>query len=884
MLRQFSNNMKEVDMVAGQLFIPILSKVMPVVNGVTIAIKRLLVNLATLMGVKIDFESFGQSGYKDTSDGLEDISDGYQDVADSAKKATLSLMGFDEINKLQDDTSSSKSSSGGGGSAIDLTDEISKAAADYEKIWNEAFANMENTAVAWADRIDKALEPVKKIFQDFAIGDFKMAGKDTSELVAGILNWFADAIDKVPWFTIGQKMGDYLAGIEWTKVFEAAGRVIVQGLKGAIELYFGMLTKAPIETALISLIAIPKLMKAIGGSSVIASVTKGYKTLNTLSITAEDTAKAMIAAKNGNTAAASALTFLHPKIAKTTVAFQDFGKTVKDKGLFTTLNSGITNVRNNMTLFQKALLGGISAFGEFKFIENGFADITAGSDNLVLSIGKIAGGAAIGAAGLYTAFGPAGLAMAAILGITAAFKGMSDAIPDYTKGYAAVRDEVGKTTAEIQKSISDIEKSWQSNTTTDEIEALKDKYFELATQTNLTTEQQKLLKDIAGELVQKVPELSDVIDEQTGAYKGTREEIEKLIEKKEEEYRLEALREDYIELIKQEYKEKKNLKKMEDTLNNSKEKLRQKQEELNKLTYNGALQIVEMTPDEATAYASVTKEVKQLNKEVKANQDKVNEARGTVQQATDDVQFCWNELKNTAIGTSQETQQAITNAYEQAKNEVQSKLGIIDSDTNNTFSKFGSIGTNAGSALSSNFNDSISGIPYAAQRTYRNIIDRVNAGEIGKETGTELMSTLASTIDNNAWRIKNSLSSSFASNFSGDVFDSKGNLSSSAFHIKITPKAYAVGGFPEDGLFYANHNELVGQFSNGKTAVANNEQITQGIKQAVIEGMTEVFANANFQQQNGNVVVQIDGQEVFRTTQRYANQYTAMTGQPAFNI
>jgi hypothetical protein len=54
-------------MVAGQLFIPILSKVMPVVNGVTIVIKRLLVNLASLMGVKIDFESFGQSGYKDTS-------------------------------------------------------------------------------------------------------------------------------------------------------------------------------------------------------------------------------------------------------------------------------------------------------------------------------------------------------------------------------------------------------------------------------------------------------------------------------------------------------------------------------------------------------------------------------------------------------------------------------------------------------------------------------------------------------------------------------------------------------------------------------------------------------------------------------------------------
>lgn len=889
MLRQFSNNMKEVGMVAGQLFIPILSKVMPIVNGVTIAIKRLLVNLASLMGVKIDFESFGQSGYKDTSDGLEDISDGYQDVADSAKKATLSLMGFDEINKLQDDTSSSKGSSGGGGSTIDLTDDIAKAAADYEAAWNKAFANMENSAVAWADKIEKALEPVRKIFKDFAIGDFYAAGQDTSNLVAGIFNWFAKAIDDVPWFKIGQKMGDFLAGIDWTKVFNAAGRVIVQGLKGAIELYLGMLSKAPIETLLISLVAVPKLLKAIGGASVVSSLTKTYNKLNSLSIMAEDTAKAMKAAKNGSAAAASALTFMHPKITKATLDFQDFRKVVKDKGLFTVFNSGITKVRNNMSLFQKVLLGGVSAFGEFKLIESGFTDIAKGSDNLVASIAKIAGGAAIGAAGLYTAFGPAGLAMAAIVGVTGAIKGfikIQDEIPDYLSGYGVIREEVGKTTSEIQQSIASIEDSWKNNTTADEIEALKTKYFELANQTGLTTEQQKLLKDIAQELVEKVPELSGVIDTETGAYKGTREEIEKLIDKKQEEYRLEALREDYIQLIKDEYKEKKELKKMEDALNDSKEKLRQKQEELNKLTYNGALQVVEMTPDEATAYASVTREIKQLNKEVEANQDKVNEAKGTVQQATDDMQFCWNELKNTAVGTSQDTQQAITNAYEQAKNEVQSKLGIIDSDTSSTFSKFGNIGANAGSDLSSRFSSNISDIPYSAKRAYQSIVDQVEAGEIGEETGSQLMQALADTIDSKSWLIQNALSNSFASKFSGEVFDNNGNISESAFHIAIQPKprAYAVGGFPEDGLFFANHNEMVGKFSNGKTAVANNEQITDGIKQAVIEGMSEVFANANIGQQNGNIVVQIDGQEVFRTTQRYANQYTAMTGQPAFNI
>lgn len=50
---------------------------------------------------------------------------------------------------------------------------------------------------------------------------------------------------------------------------------------------------------------------------------------------------------------------------------------------------------------------------------------------------------------------------------------------------------------------------------------------------------------------------------------------------------------------------------------------------------------------------------------------------------------------------------------------------------------------------------------------------------------------------------------------------------------------YATGGFPEDGLFFANHSELVGKFSNGKTAVANNEQIVEGIKRGVSEAMSE---------------------------------------------
>ena len=56
---------------------------------------------------------------------------------------------------------------------------------------------------------------------------------------------------------------------------------------------------------------------------------------------------------------------------------------------------------------------------------------------------------------------------------------------------------------------------------------------------------------------------------------------------------------------------------------------------------------------------------------------------------------------------------------------------------------------------------------------------------------------------------------------------------------------FAMGGMPEDGLFMANHNELVGQFSNGRTAVANNSQIVEGIASGVSQANQEQYSLMN---------------------------------------
>lgn len=429
MIRQFNTNVKETGMVLGQIFIPVLQKVMPVVNGVTIAIKRMLVSFATLMGVKIDFDAFGQNGYQDTTDGLEDMADGYDDVADAAKNAQKGVRGFDELNNISTGTSKS-STSAGTGDTIDLTDQIVKATEEYEKVWNEAFDKMENKAEAWADKIVKTLFPVKSIFKNFVAGDFFAAGQDTSSLVSGLFNWVADAIDDVPWFTIGRNVGKYLAGLDWTEILKSAANALWQGFKGALEFYAGMFTAAPLETVVVSFMAMPGLLKAITASKFVAGVGKLWKKFVLLGNGAE----AAVMALSGNQAAASALTFMFPglveKITAVKLAFTNFSTSVKNNGFWNAVGNGVTAVRNNLTGFQKGLIGVASTAIEFTVLKDAFNDLTVGSDNMLLSIGKIAGVSAAAAGAMYLAFGPAGVAMAGITGLVAAVSGISTGLKE----------------------------------------------------------------------------------------------------------------------------------------------------------------------------------------------------------------------------------------------------------------------------------------------------------------------------------------------------------------------------------------------------------------------------------------------------------------------
>ena len=170
--------------VIGNLLVPIVAKALPIINGVVIALQRMFTFIGNLLGVDwsglMDGISTGYGGagdeIGDMVDDTGDISDNTDDIGDSidsankkAKKLKDTILSFDELNKLSDNstddiTSGGKTEDDGkpGAGGIDLSGEIAKALADYESVWNKAIKDSENKAQEYADNICKAFEKIWK--------------------------------------------------------------------------------------------------------------------------------------------------------------------------------------------------------------------------------------------------------------------------------------------------------------------------------------------------------------------------------------------------------------------------------------------------------------------------------------------------------------------------------------------------------------------------------------------------------------------------------------------------------------------------------------------------------------------------------------------------
>lgn len=396
--RVFQQQIGNLGRIIGNVFLPVVQMALPIINGFIIVLQRLFTALgfrlygdSWLTGL-MDGISGSAAGAEDLEGSLEDSNDALENMVGNAKKLQTYMLGIDELNVI--DPTKGSGSAGIPKDLIDLSDVIANAVADYESVWNRAFDKMQNRAILFADKIEEIIAPLKKIFDDLFAGDFFQAGFDTSMLIAGIFNWFADAIASVNWREIGKSIGEFLAGIDWVAILKSVGRVIWEALNAVLDAAAGLFSAAPLEATLITLVAMPGVLNALSSTKIVTGLAKvagGLKKLGGAMSTAFKNARA------------------------------------DGEGLSSAIGSSVAEIRKQMSTMQKAVIGAVAVFAEFSIVSGTFYNLVKGEEDVVEGLGKIGIAAAAASAALYLAFGPAGLVVGAIAFLAGEIKGLSDA-------------------------------------------------------------------------------------------------------------------------------------------------------------------------------------------------------------------------------------------------------------------------------------------------------------------------------------------------------------------------------------------------------------------------------------------------------------------------
>lgn len=118
-LRIFQAQLTQASRAIGNIFIPILQKILPIAIAVLRIVRELADAIAKLFHFKLT--EIDYSGVGNLASGAEDAAAGFDDATSAAKELKKSVMGFDELNILNGSTASGSGSAGvSGGSGFDF--------------------------------------------------------------------------------------------------------------------------------------------------------------------------------------------------------------------------------------------------------------------------------------------------------------------------------------------------------------------------------------------------------------------------------------------------------------------------------------------------------------------------------------------------------------------------------------------------------------------------------------------------------------------------------------------------------------------------------------------------------------------------------------------
>lgn len=237
------------------------------------------------------------------------------------------------------------------------------------------------------------------------------------------------------------------------------------------------------------------------------------------------------------------------------------------------------------------------------------------------------------------------------------------------------------------------------------------------------------------------------------------------------------------------------------------------------------------------------------------------------------VSTTFNTLKTSVSTAVNNIKTTATTAFNTMKTSIGTAVNGIKTTVSNVFNSVKTVISNAMTSAKTAVENSVKGIKGA----FEGIGDVV--GKV-KDTVGDTVSEMMDGVKESVKEINDTISSKVTKKVEVKVKGQTGRV----------PR-FASGGFPEDGLFFANHNELVGQFSNGRTAVANNAQIVEGIQSGVEAAVNSSMGRylrylpeiAETSAQTARKPV-LSSRDVFAAVRSEDNAHYQRTGHPSFNF
>lgn len=320
--------------------------------------------------------------------------------------------------------------------------------------------------------------------------------KTINTWIKGALKTATTMLKKTDFKMIGEKIGKFLAGIDWIGYVKETGKLIWEAIKAALATWKSSFDAAPVETGILTAVSVLKFTK--------------------------------------------------------------LGDVLTKK-----INGALSKVKDGLSLqgITTAIAG---VFAEFTLVSDAFEGIISGSQGVGSALMEIVTGAGLAVAALKMIglSNPWTAVIVGITGVIGAFKGMADAQQEALEKFAEEQEisvfgeKVSDLTKRIDESIQstrnriDASKEYVQNAgiaETQMAQDLADRYFELKEKQNLSNQEMNEMQELTGILIEKMPELNQYYNEQTGLLDANRQTVDELIDSRLREIQLNAVEEQLTE-------------------------------------------------------------------------------------------------------------------------------------------------------------------------------------------------------------------------------------------------------------------------------------------------------------------------------------------------